>query len=123
MLVQAAAKQWQVEAASCTTSKSVVGCTGKVDAHWLARLLAGAASSETPPKNVALKKPEDFVYIGQSLKRFRAPDKVNGKAVYGIDAILPNMASPQSHFARCLAAKSARSTTALRRRLMVCRRS
>ena len=90
MLVQAAAKQWQVEAASCTTSKSVV--THKESGRTLAyAALAGAASSETPPKNVALKKPEDFVYIGQSLKRFDTPDKVNGKAVYGIDAILPNM--------------------------------
>jgi isoquinoline 1-oxidoreductase beta subunit len=90
MLVQAAAKQWQVEAASCTTSKSVV--THKESGRTLAYgALAGAASSETPPKNVKLKKPEDFVYVGQSLKRFDTPDKVNGKAVYGIDAILPNM--------------------------------
>jgi isoquinoline 1-oxidoreductase beta subunit len=90
MLVQAAAKQWQVEAASCTTSKSVV--THKESGRTLAYgALAGAASSEIPPKNVTLKKPEDFVYVGQSLKRFDTPDKVNGKAVYGIDAILPNM--------------------------------
>ena len=90
MLVQAAAKQWQVEAVSCTTSKSVV--THKDSGRTLAYgALAGAASSETPPKNVTLKKPEDFVYVGQSLKRFDTPDKVNGKAVYGIDAILPNM--------------------------------
>jgi isoquinoline 1-oxidoreductase subunit beta len=90
MLVQAAAKQWQVEAASCTTSKSVV--THKESGRMLAYgALAGAASSETPAKNVTLKKPEDFVYVGQSLKRFDTPDKVNGKAVYGIDAILPNM--------------------------------
>ena len=90
MLVQAAAKQWQVEAASCTTSKSVV--THKESGRTLAYgALAGTASSETPSKNVTLKKPEDFVYVGQSLKRFDTPDKVNGKAVYGIDAILPNM--------------------------------
>ena len=90
MLVQAAAKQWQVEAVSCTTSKSVV--THKESGRTLAYgALAGAASSEIPPKNVTLKKPEDFVYVGQSLKRFDTPDKVNGKAVYGIDAILPNM--------------------------------
>ncbi len=90
MLVQAAAKQWQVEAASCTTSKSFV--THKESGRTFAYgALAGAASSETPPKNVMLKKPEDFVYVGQSLKRFDTPDKVNGKAVYGIDAILPNM--------------------------------
>ena len=38
-----------------------------------------------------LKDPKDFVYIGQSLKRLDTPDKVNGKAVYGIDAMLPDM--------------------------------
>ena len=29
--------------------------------------------------------------IGKSLKRLDTPDKVNGKAVYGIDAMLPGM--------------------------------
>ena len=29
--------------------------------------------------------------IGKPLKRFDTPDKVNGKAVYGIDAMLPGM--------------------------------
>lgn len=90
MLVQAAARQWQVEPASCTTSKSEVthGASGRKLSYGE---LAMAASSETPPKDVALKDPKDFVYIGQPLKRFDTPDKVNGKAVYGIDAMLPDM--------------------------------
>src|SRR6185369_15090017 len=90
MLVQAAAKQWQVEAANCTASKSEVTHTesGRKLSYGA---LAIAASSETPPKDVPLKDPKDFVYIGQPLKRLDTPDKVNGKAVYGIDAILPNM--------------------------------
>ena len=53
--------------------------------------LALAASSEAPPKDVPLKDPKDFVLIGKPLKRLDTPDKVNGKAVYGIDAMLPNM--------------------------------
>jgi isoquinoline 1-oxidoreductase subunit beta len=90
MLVQAAAKQWQVDPASCTTAKSEV--THKESGRKLSYAeIALAASGETPPQNVALKKVEDFVYIGQPLKRFDTPDKVNGKAVYGIDAMLPNM--------------------------------
>jgi isoquinoline 1-oxidoreductase subunit beta len=90
MLVQAAAKQWQVDPASCTASKSEV--THKESGRKLTYgELASAASSETPPKDVPLKKPEDFIYIGQPLKRFDTPDKVNGKAVYGIDAMLPDM--------------------------------
>ena len=44
-----------------------------------------------PPKDVPLKEPKDFVLIGKPLKRLDTPDKVNGKAVYGIDALLPDM--------------------------------
>ena len=38
-----------------------------------------------------LKIPKNFALIGKSLKRLDTPDKVNGKAVYGIDAMLPGM--------------------------------
>ena len=38
-----------------------------------------------------LKDPKDFELIGKPLKRLDTPDKVNGKAVYGIDAMLPGM--------------------------------
>jgi isoquinoline 1-oxidoreductase subunit beta len=90
MLVQAAAKQWQVEPASCTTSKSEVTHTesGRKLAYGASAIAAG---SETAPKDVVLKDPKNFVYIGQPLKRFDTPDKVNGKAIYGIDAMLPGM--------------------------------
>jgi isoquinoline 1-oxidoreductase beta subunit len=40
---------------------------------------------------VPLKDPNDFVLIGKSLKRLDTPDKVNGKVVYGIDVMLPEM--------------------------------
>jgi isoquinoline 1-oxidoreductase subunit beta len=90
MLVQAAAQQWQVEPASCTTANGEV--THKDSGRKLSYgALATAAGSQTPPKDVALKDPKDFVLIGQPLKRFDTPDKVNGKAVYGIDAIVPGM--------------------------------
>src|SRR6266436_5244128 len=90
MLVQAAASEWKVEPASCTTSKGQV--THSESGRNLSYgELATAASSEPPPKDVPLKDAKDFVYIGQPLKRLDTPDKVNGKAVYGIDAILPDM--------------------------------
>ena len=90
MLVQAAAQQWQVDPASCTTANSEVmhRDSGRKLSYGA---LALAASSEVPPKDVPLKDPKDFVLIGKPLKRLDTPDKVNGKAVYGIDAILPNM--------------------------------
>jgi isoquinoline 1-oxidoreductase subunit beta len=90
MLVQAAAKQWQVEPSSCTTANGEV-----IHAESGRKLgygaLADAAGAETPPKDVPVKDPKDFVLIGKPLKRFDTPDKVNGKTVYGIDAMLPGM--------------------------------
>src|SRR5216684_1780493 len=90
MLIQAAAREWQVEPASCTASSGEV--THKESGRKLSYgALATAAGSQAPPKDVALKDPKDFVLIGKPLKRFDTPDKVNGKTVYGIDAILPDM--------------------------------
>jgi len=90
MLVQAAAQQWQVEPASCATANGEV--THKESGRKLSYgALAAAASGQTPPKDVPLKDPKNFTLIGTPLKRFDTPDKVNGKAVYGIDAMLPGM--------------------------------
>src|ERR1700736_1789631 len=90
MLVQAAAQQWKVHPASCTTGNGEVTHTdgGRKLAYGA---LAASAGSQTPPKDVALKNPNNFVLIGKPLKRLDTPDKANGKAVYGIDAILPGM--------------------------------
>jgi isoquinoline 1-oxidoreductase beta subunit len=90
MLVQAAAQQWQVEPASCTTSNGEVihRDSGRKLSYGA---LALAAGSQTPPKDVPVKDPKDFVLIGKPLKRLDTPDKVNGKVVYGIDAMLPGM--------------------------------
>ena len=88
MLVQAAAQQWQVEPATCTTANGKV-----LHAAGGRRLsygdLVDAANALTPPKNVSLKDPKDFVLIGEPLKRLDTPDKTNGRVVYGIDACFP----------------------------------
>src|ERR1700688_3219277 len=90
MLVQAAAQQWQIDPASCTAANGEV--IHKESGRRLSYgVLAQAAGSQTPPMNVALKDPNNFVLIGKPLKRLDTPDKANGKAVYGIDAILPGM--------------------------------
>src|SRR5712671_1981325 len=90
MLVQAAAQEWQIDPASCTTSNREVMHTASGRKRSYGEL-AIAANSGKPPKDVALKEPKDYVLIGKSLKRFDTPDKVNGKVVYGIDAMLPDM--------------------------------
>jgi isoquinoline 1-oxidoreductase beta subunit len=90
MLIRAAAQQWQVEPATCSASNGEV-----IHAESGRKLgygaLAGAANAQTPPTDVAVKDPRDFVLIGKPLKRFDTPDKVNGKTIYGIDAMLPGM--------------------------------
>jgi isoquinoline 1-oxidoreductase beta subunit len=90
MLVQAAAEQWQVEPKECTTSKGEITHTasGRKLSYGAVAL---AAAKVAPPKDVPLKDPKDFVYVGQPLKRLDTPDKANGKAIYGIDAMLPDM--------------------------------
>ena len=90
MLVQAAAQHWQVEPATCTTSNGEVlhAASGRRLSYGE---LVDAAKAQVPPKDVALKDPKDFVLIGKPLKRVDTPDKVNGKAVYGMDAMLSGM--------------------------------
>ena len=53
--------------------------------------LADAAAKLPVPDNVALKDPKDFTLIGTPAKRLDTPDKVNGKAVFGIDVMVPGM--------------------------------
>ena len=43
------------------------------------------------PDKVALKDPKDFTLIGTPAKRLDTPEKVNGKAKFGIDAMIPGM--------------------------------
>jgi isoquinoline 1-oxidoreductase beta subunit len=91
MLIAAAAKQWGVAPATCTTKDgTVVHAPSKRSAAYAD--LAVAASTETPPKNVKLKDPAQFRLIGTSPKRLDIDAKVRGKATYGIDVVVPGMA-------------------------------
>jgi isoquinoline 1-oxidoreductase subunit beta len=85
MLVAAAAKRWGVDPISCRVQDGEV-----IHMPTSRRLkygeLAAAAARMPVPKNVALKQPGDFKLIGTPAKRLDAAGKVNGAAVYGIDA-------------------------------------
>ena len=90
MLIAAAAAQWNVDPSSCRAEHGEViyPPTGQ-------RLKYGAvvdAATKLPvPASVTLKDPKDFTLIGTPAKRIDTPDKVNGKAVFGIDAVVPGM--------------------------------
>jgi len=90
MLVQAAAQQWHVDPATCTTSHGEVSHSASNRKLGYGALI-DAAGKITPPKNVPLKDPAKFVLIGTPHKRFDTPEKVNGKVIYGIDAMVPGM--------------------------------
>ena len=53
--------------------------------------LAPAAAKLPAPQNPTLKADKDFKLIGKSVKRLDTPDKVNGKAQYGIDVRMPGL--------------------------------
>jgi isoquinoline 1-oxidoreductase beta subunit len=90
MLVAAAAKRWNVDPASCRAQSGEVrhAPTGK---RFKYGELAADAARMPVPENVALKRREDFKLIGTPAKRLDTPAKVNGTAVYGIDARPPGV--------------------------------
>jgi isoquinoline 1-oxidoreductase beta subunit len=53
--------------------------------------VAAAAASVTLDAEPAIKTPDQFKLLGQSLNRIDVPLKVNGTAVFGIDVRLPDM--------------------------------
>ena len=88
MLITAAAQQWNVEASTCRTeSGAVLNGSRKLTYGRL----AAAAAKLTPPEHVQLKDPKTFKLIGKPIKRLDTPEKLNGKAEFGIDVKLPGM--------------------------------
>lgn len=90
MLIAAAAKRWGVEVASCRAEDGEVIHTPS-GRHLRYGELASEAAQMPIPKDVALKRPEEFKLIGTPAKRLDVSGKVNGSAVYGIDARPPGV--------------------------------
>lgn len=90
MLVAAAAKKWNVDPASCRAQNAEVLHDATARKIGYGAVAADAARMPVPDK-VALKPPQDFRLIGRPLKRLDTPAKVNGTAVFGIDARPPGV--------------------------------
>src|SRR5208282_4381024 len=90
MLVSAAAKRWNVDPTTCRAQGGEVlhAPTGRSIKFGA---LAADAARLPVPESVRLKRPEDFKLIGTAAKRLDTPAKVNGSAVYGIDARPPGV--------------------------------
>ena len=85
LLVQAAAREWKVDAGQLRTEAGqVIAADGrKLTYGALAR---SAAAIDLPSNPPALKKPEQFRIIGRPTRVADARDIVTGRSEYGIDA-------------------------------------
>jgi isoquinoline 1-oxidoreductase subunit beta len=85
MLVAAAAAQWSIAAADCSTENGeVIAPDGRRLAYGA---LAAAAAQQAMPSSPTLKSPERFKLIGRPTRRIDTPGKIDGSARFGIDAL------------------------------------
>ncbi|HEV3201375.1 MAG TPA: molybdopterin cofactor-binding domain-containing protein, partial [Bryobacteraceae bacterium] len=90
MLIGAASELWGVDRSVCRAENNAVVNTAN-NARLSFGSLAGAASKLPVPASVQLKDAKQFRLIGKPTKRLDTPDKVNGRATFGIDVRLPGM--------------------------------
>ena len=90
MLVKAAAETWKVPESEC---KAVLGTVKheKSKRSLTYGQLCEKASKLEVPQNPPLKKEDEFRYMGKPMPRVDVPDKVRGKAVYGLDVNVKGM--------------------------------
>jgi isoquinoline 1-oxidoreductase beta subunit len=92
LLIAAAAKRWKVDPMTCRVKDGIVfNASGSKQLSY-GELAEAAARLPVPSAaNVKLKDPKEFALIGTPAKRVDSPIKVDGRAVYGIDARMPGM--------------------------------
>lgn len=99
LFVDAAARQWDVTAASCRTQNGVVHHDASQRSLAYGALVDDVAAQPPlsidvaglGPANVRLKARKDFRVIGTPLARLEGPAKVHGETLYGIDVKRPGM--------------------------------
>jgi isoquinoline 1-oxidoreductase beta subunit len=92
LLIAAAAKRWAADPRTCRALHGVVSDSTGTRHLRYGELVEAAAALPTPaPDSIVLKDPKNFTLIGTRAKRLDAPDKVNGRAQFGIDAKVPGM--------------------------------
>ncbi len=90
MLLEGAAARWGVPVTAVTVAAGVVSHAESGRSARYGELLADAVRQPIP-ESAALKSPEDFAIIGTSATRVEAAAKVTGRAVFGIDVVVPGM--------------------------------
>jgi len=86
-LIAAAAAAWDVDRSGCRAEAgAVVHPAGERIGYGQ---LAQKAASMSVPADVPLKDPTAFTIVGMPTRRLDSPEKVDGRAVFGIDAVTP----------------------------------
>jgi len=92
MLVEAAANRLEVPVESLRTEAGFVIHEASGRRLGYGELASAASALDVPdPASLTLKSPENFRYIGRGRRRQEGPDKVTGRAQFGIDVRLPDM--------------------------------
>lgn len=92
LLVAAAAQEWGVPEAECSTEAGTVHHRASGRALGYGALAARAATLPVPPADqVALKDPKDFRIVGTPVRGVDTPAIVRGRPLFGIDVTVPGM--------------------------------
>ncbi len=90
MLLEAASKKWSVNKSECYAENGfIVHKTSGKKFHY-GELVADASKLE-PPKNVVLKRRDEYKILRKPLPRQDTGIKTNGSAIFGIDKKIPGM--------------------------------
>ena len=88
MLIEAAAQQWGVPTSSLTAQAGMISDGNKSEPY---ASFAAAAGQLQPPYSPKLKTVDEFTIMGKSKPRHDIPSKVDGTAMFGIDATVDGM--------------------------------
>jgi isoquinoline 1-oxidoreductase subunit beta len=88
LLVQAASQEWKVRPAQIRVEDGYL-ISGKNRASF--GRFAERASGLPPPRRVSLKPPDRWAHIGKPHRRLDGPEKITGRASFGIDVHFPGL--------------------------------
>jgi len=92
MLIAAAAQNWGVPAAECSTTSGRVVHIASGRSAGYGELAAKAATMPVPDlRSLKLKYPKDYKIIGTTTRGVETNDIVRGKPIFGIDVTVPGM--------------------------------
>lgn len=90
MLVRAAAAQWKVAPAACKVANGVI-TSGNKSAKFGELAAQAMALAPTAAAKLKLKDPKEWKIIGKPTRRIDTPEKITGKAQFGIDISFPGL--------------------------------